>query len=167
VVGTPSKLIDNFRDIPQFLRTNFGSFTLIRSLRHRSTHTHTHTHTLSLSLSLSQIHSSLFLPPFTAAGRNPNRNTDEATGWMVQGSDLCSERHSSVVQNRPHWLRGPLDLLFNWYQGYSGVGGGRGGGGWGVMLDTPVPSFFNSKHSLQYPQCLLNFMWRCCVCSCV
>lgn len=61
VVGTPTKLIENFRDIPQFLGTNFGTFTLIRSLPLRSTHT--------------QIHSSLFLPPFTAAGLNRSRNT--------------------------------------------------------------------------------------------
>jgi hypothetical protein len=40
-----------------------------------------------------------------------------ATGWTVQGSNLDKGKSFSVLQNHPHWLWAPSNLLFNGYRG--------------------------------------------------
>jgi hypothetical protein len=43
------------------------------------------------------------------------RYSNRATGWNIQGSNLCRERHFSPVREKRLWR--PPSLLFNWYRG--------------------------------------------------
>lgn len=138
------ELIDIFCDIPQFLRTNFVTFTLIWSLPLRSTHSPIYYSSSSHRLPL-------------LAGIIVGILTRIRAGWS-------RVRISAVKDN--FLLSRTVHIGFEAHSTHYSVGNGvlpLGKGGWGVMLSTPVPSSFKSKHSLQHPKCRLNFMWQCCV----